>query len=487
MRLNFRKALALSCAALAIGSALGCGLSVLPAADAAALAGTRAQAVEAKPAGYRQSWLEGAVIYGLVPPLCGEAPFDDVVKRLDYLKELGVDAVWLSPVNSTDDPSAISYAITDYLGVREDFGTSADFKRVVAEAHRRGIKVLVDFVPNHTSTGHRFYQQAQAKGPQSPFWNYYVRDEQGNAQHYFDWENLKNLNYDNPAVQAMMVEAFTYWVREMGVDGFRVDAAWGIKDRTPAFWPKLNQALRAIKPDVFMLAEASARDPYYVKSGFDAAYDWTHDLGKWSWEKAWEHPERAGDQLRTALAGRETPPDRIARFLNNNDTGQRFVTKYGLPTQRVAAVLLHTLPGIPIVYMGEETAAEFDPYEDPPPVSTADRHKLRPLYKKLATLRETMPALRKGSWTPLTPAKKAPGVYAFARQSGKDLAVVVLNFGKATDVSLALPATLKRATGQRWSDALTGRAVPVAGATTLDLAIGASTAYLLTPGTAPDR
>src|SRR5688500_3105332 len=118
MRLGMKKAATLTCALVAVASALGCGFHPVPAADAAAMGGMQAQAT-VKPVGYRQNWLEGAVIYGLVPPLCGEAPFQDVVARLDYLKEMGVDAVWLSPVNSTDDPSAISYAITDYLGIRE--------------------------------------------------------------------------------------------------------------------------------------------------------------------------------------------------------------------------------------------------------------------------------------------------------------------------------------------------------------------------------
>lgn len=415
----------------------------------------QAQGLHAAPA-----WLEGAVVYGVVPTLFGGSPFRDVTARLDALEEQGVDAIWLSPLNATDDPSAISYAITDYMALRPDFGTKADFQRLVTESHRRGMRVLMDFVPNHTSTGHPYYQDTLAQGPKSPFWNYYVRDQQGNAQHYFDWVNLKNLNYDEPRVQAMMTEAFSYWVRELDVDGFRVDAAWGVKDRTPSFWPALRKSLDALKPGVFMLAEASARDPYYVRNGFDAAYDWTTELGHWAWEQVWSHPERAGERLKTALAGQQTPSDRVARFLNNNDTGPRFITRYGVAQQRAAAVLLHTLPGIPVVYTGDEVGAEFEPYEDPAPLSWEDPHGLRPLYRKLAELRSTVPALRAGRFTEVA-VRKNPGAYAFVRNAGaRSWALVVLNFGAPSALDLELPEAYRPAKGTL-KDLLTGRTVPL--------------------------
>ena len=108
-------------------------------------------------------------------------------------------------------------------------------------------------------------------------------------------------------------------------------------------------------------------------------------------EKVFDDPSRAGERLRIALRAPKTPPERIARFLHNNDTGKRFITRYGVEVQRVAAVLLHTLPGIPIVYTGDEVGAEFEPYEDPPPIQWDDAQGLRPLYRRLAELRETLP------------------------------------------------------------------------------------------------
>jgi glycosidase len=263
------------------------------------------------------------------------------------------------------------------------------------------------------------------------------------------------------------------------VDGFRVDAAWGVKERNPAFWPKLGKALNALKPDVFLLAEASARDPYYVTHGFDAAYDWGKELGHWSWEKVFDDPAWAGDKLRKALSGRETPPDQIVRFLNNNDTGARFITRHGEDTQRVAAVLMHTLPGIPVVYNGDEVGAEFEPYEDPAPLTWADPHQLRPLYKKLAELRQSLPALRKGAWEELR-VERLPGVYAFTRDAGnQQLALVVLNFGKAAKVTLDVPARLRAG---HVLDALTGREVATnPGHAAISLQMPKSSAMVLVP------
>lgn len=478
-RFALHRSIALLAATAALWTAQGCGMQPVASGAAMASGGASVQGLSRK-----KAWLEGAVFYGVVPPLFGGEPFKAVTAKLDDLKAQGVDAIWLSPIYETDDQSGISYSVTDYKAIRPDFGTQEDFKRLVAESHRRGIRVILDFVPNHTSSGHPYFKDAEAKGPKSPYWNYYVRDKSGTAQHYFDWGTLMNLNYDHAGVQAMITEACTYWVRDMDVDGFRCDAAWGVKDRTPGFWPKLNKTLNAIKPDVFMLAEASARDPYYVTHGFDAAYDWTKELGHWSWEHVFETPASAGDKLRKALSGKETPPDQIVRFLNNNDTGSRFITRYGLDTQRVGAVLMHTLPGIPLVYNGDEVGAEFEPYADPAPLSWADPHGLKPLYKKLAELKGTLPALRKGNFAELK-VDKLPGVYAFTREAGDKQAVLVaLNFGKAAKVVLDVPASLRAG---HLTDALTGQEVPTnPGRTTITLTMPKSSAFVLVPSARDD-
>jgi glycosidase len=170
----------------------------------------------------------------------------------------------------------------------------------------------------------------------------------------------------------------------------------------------------------------------------------------------------------------------VARFLNNNDTGKRFISRYGVETQRAAAVLLHTLPGIPVVYMGDEIGAEFEPYEDPAPLVWQDPHHLRPLYTRLAQLRGTVPALKAGSFTQLA-LPKAPGAYAFVRDAGaQGAALVAAHFGRAGKFTLELPASLRKA--GTLTDALTGAEVPVAaGQTSVTLELGKASALVLLP------
>ena len=235
----------------------------------------------------------------------------------------------------------------------------------------------------------------------------------------------------------MVSQSFEHWVKEYGVDGFRVDAAWGPKQRQPEFWGQLNARLSAQNPELFMLAEASAHDPYYLQNGFDAAYDWGDGLGRWAWQDVFDEEQQIGPKLLRAL--QSGPLEQVGRFLNNNDTGPRFITRYGVEKTRLAATLLLTLPGVPMVYLGDEVGAEFEPYEDPAPIGNADPHSLKPHYAHLMHLRETTPALAEGDWRPVQ-VVDAPAVFAFTRQAaGHPPVLVVLNFGEKSEVRLQLP------------------------------------------------
>jgi cyclomaltodextrinase / maltogenic alpha-amylase / neopullulanase len=430
------------------------------------------------PQGPPPAWLEGAVVYGVVPTLFGRQPLKAVEAKLDSLRELGVDAIWLSPIFETSDESAISYEVTDYFKVRPDFGTAEEMKRLVSAAKQRGMRMIIDFVPNHVSRQHPFFADVEKHGRESRYHDYFVWGKDGEATFYFDWKTLLNLNYGNPEVRALMIDAFTYWVREFDVDGFRIDAAWGIRERNPEFWHELVTALRREKPDVFLLAEASAQDPFYVRTGFTAAYDWSKELGVWAWKSVFADPTRAGTRLRAAMRSSPTAPERVARFLNNNDTGQRFITQHGLPMTRLAATLLHTLPGIPIVYTGDEIGAEFEPYADPPPLRWTDPHRLRAHYKQLATLREEVPALRRGDFEILDTAASA---FAFVRRvDGEPPVLVVANFAEAMEVPVPL-GRHRRDFDAPLRDLLTGEVVAVRSAgSRLHVAMAASTAVVLT-------
>jgi cyclomaltodextrinase / maltogenic alpha-amylase / neopullulanase len=391
----------------------------------------------------RPAWIDQAVVYGVVPRSFGDTGgFRDVTARLDDLADLGVTAIWLSPSNATV-PGDFGYAVTDYFRLRDDYGTEADFHKLVRSAHAHGIRVLMDFVPNHTSASHPYFKDAVLYGRASRYWDFYDRDADGEATNYFDWTHLPNLNYGNPEVRRMMTEAFVHWVRDFDVDGFRVDVAWGLKERAPDFWPHLRGTLEAIKPGTLLIAEASARDGYYYTHGYDAAYDWTDELGVWAWDGVFDRLDAAGivDGLRAALA--YTKPDRLVfRFLNNNDTGSSFVSRYGTDVTRVASTLLLTLPGIPCVYTGEEVGASFSPYVDNGPIVWRDRYNLRPHYKTLISLRKRLPALH-GPDFDILAVKSAPGVLAYVRGRSEPV-LVVLNFaGAPRTVRLTLPNVLR--------------------------------------------
>jgi glycosidase len=246
-----------------------------------------------------------------------------------------------------------------------------------------------------------------------------------------------------------MIEAFSYWVREFDVDGFRVDVAWGIRERRPDFWPEWRKELKRIKPDLLLLAEASARDPYYFDNGFDAAYDWTDALGVWAWKLPWDAYKYRllAYNLTDALSNR---PDGfhtdalIFRFLNNNDTGERFITKHGEGVTRVATALLLTLPGIPCIYTGDELGEEFKPYEDPGPLSWIERAPgLREYHKKLLGIRHALPSMHSRLWTPLIlEAARDQVAYGYLRYHGEyeDPVLVLLNFGpEPAELAFSLP------------------------------------------------
>ncbi|HWQ15039.1 MAG TPA: alpha-amylase family glycosyl hydrolase [Roseiflexaceae bacterium] len=430
-------------------------------------------------------WVERAVVYGVIPRLFGAPAFQAIAARLDDLRDLGVNALWLAPVNRSP-VGDFGYAVTDYVDVNPEYGSREDFRRLVQAAHARGIRVLMDFVPNHSSAQHPFFLDAQARGRESPYYDFYDRDEQGGPTHYFGWTHLPNLNYDNPAVRQYMLDAFTYWVREFDVDGFRVDVAWGIRERRPDFWPLWRRELQRIKPDLLLLAEASARDPYYFDNGFDAAYDWTAQLGKWAWEIVWESKTLLTYNLHAALtnAGRGFHPDAlIFRFLNNNDTGTRFITDHGEELTRLAAALLLTLPGIPCVYTGDEIGAAYHPYRDAAPLAWQETYpRLRDHYRHLIRLRIETPSLHARAWQPLN-AEPSRQVYAYLRflPPAEAPLLVLLNFsGADLQAEVRLPPPFESfGRGRALTNLLTGAAVTPSMGASLTLALPAWSALVL--------
>jgi cyclomaltodextrinase / maltogenic alpha-amylase / neopullulanase len=433
------------------------------------------------------AWVESAVVYGVIPFLFGEHPLPAVTAKLDYLKKLGVNALWLSPIFRSPDGD-FGYAVVDYFSVNPSYGTKEDVRKLVEAAHERGIRVLLDFIPNHSSDQHPYFKDTVAHGKRSNYWTFYDRDASGAPTHYFDWSNLPNFNYSNPEMERFILEAFSYWVREYDVDGFRVDACWGVQRRKPDFWPRWRMEMKRIKPDMLLLAEATARDPYWFQHGFDVAYDWTEQLGEWAWSDVFYDTESLSASLESALTngGRGYYPDAlIFRFLNNNDTGIRFVSQYDSDTTRVAATLLLTLPGVPCVYTGDEVGAQYLPYSDRSPITWEDIYNLRPWYDRLIHLRTSTPSLHSRQWDPVTIGPENSGLFAYvryARDGGQPL-LVVLNFARDTfDARLELPARARAIAGaSTLSDLLGGTPVSHGGGSALRVKMDALSARILEP------
>jgi glycosidase len=216
-----------------------------------------------------------------------------------------------------------------------------------------------------------------------------------------------------------------------------------------------------------LIAEASARDSYYREPLFDAAYDWTAELGKHSWEHVFDASEGVAMRLAEALraspdfsASPGAPRVRVLRFLNNNDTGERFISRHGPDMTRVATAALLTLPGIPCLYSFDEVGAAFLPYEELTPVSH-DAPALRAFHERWIALRRTLPALT-GETTELVHTGTRDEVLAYVRADGDARALVALNFS-ARPIQLALELPRRLWPAARARDVANDRAAAIRG------------------------
>jgi glycosidase len=409
-------------------------------------------------------WIDTAVIYAPIPALWGNGGPKSVTARLGYLKELGVDALWLWPPISLR-ATGEEYAIVDHFELDPSWGPEPAFREMVDEAHRLGLKVLADVVPNHMSIESEYYRHAEAFGESSEYWDFFDRDANGNFTHYFDWTHLPNLNFDNPKVRRMVNEAFAYWVGDLGLDGFRVDAAWAIKRRRPDFWLDWRREIKRIEPDLMLIAEASAVDPYYFRNGFDIGYDWSAAPGQWAWTSVFDFPQEAAALLEGALTngGKGYSDDAIVmRFLNNNDTGIRFVDQHDPDLTRVAATMQFTVPGIPALFGGDEIGASYEPYSNLTPIPWKDKHGLRPFYERLIQMKHELPALsaRSKRMTLLT-TNSSSGI-AYLRPAGDDpngALLVILNYGTKGRMRIEMTPELQALLAGPVVDHLSGKSL----------------------------
>ncbi|WP_254087555.1 alpha-amylase family glycosyl hydrolase [Dawidia cretensis] len=432
------------------------------------------------------AWMQYAVVYEVTPHrFVAHGTFRDITAKLPELKTLGINTLWLQPIFQTHQIGQ-GYDVTNYLALRSDLGSEQDFRTLVHTAKQQGIRVMLDIVPNHTSIHHPYAADYAAWGDRShyarfyqhtfdgaPYASFYHKDEQGFV--YYFWKDLVNLDYSNEEVQRWMIEVCKYWLRAYDVDGYRFDAVWGVISRQPGFAQRLRTELKSIKPDFLLLAEDKAADANVYAAGFDAAYDWTADttwVSQWSWQyeyhdresrTVFNHPstEKRVTLLRDALFNNGDPTAARLRFLENNDL-PRFIRGHNLAQTRMAAALLFALPGMPMLYNGQEMGYPKHPYSGgdlfrrEQTIRSLDTTGLYDHYRQLIALRAAHPALT-GNNLVLQHQAPQQGVLVLHRWAGQEHIIVLLNLGDtATTVpvdAILPPGTKKRLTA---IDLLTG-------------------------------
>lgn len=374
-------------------------------------------------------WAHNATIYEVNPrQFSAEGTFKAVEAQLPRLKELGADIIWLMPIfpiSQTNKKGTLGspYAVADYRAVNPAYGTIADFKTLVFRAHQLGLRVILDWVPNHTGWDHVWTRQ-------HPDWYTLVNgkmttplDETGKPT---DWTDVVDLNYANVAMRRAMIDALQYWVRECDIDGYRCDVAGLVPDD---FWAEVRPALDKIKP-VFMLAEWED-DPKQFSVCFNMNYGWSmHKLLK---QIAQGHrPATAIDSLLTRNRARYPDGYYQMHFTQNHDenTWNGTLTESFGSGADAFTVLTCTLEGMPLVYNGMESSlSKRLKFFEKDPIYWGNYGKSG-FFETLLTLKHRNKALWNG------PAggeaiKISTGsdqqVYAFHRQKEVDRVVVVIN------------------------------------------------------------
>lgn len=383
-------------------------------------------------------WSRQAVIYQVnVRQYTQAGTLAAVQADLPRLKNLGVDILWLmpwQPIGKLNRKGTLGsyYSISDYTAVNPEFGTLADAKAFVAEAHKLGFKVILDWVANHTAwdhpwaTAHKDWFKLNAKGE---VYAVTFNEGQPSEEH---WEDVIALNYKSEGLREAMIDAMKFWVRETDLDGFRCDVASLVPTD---FWVRARHELDAVKP-VFMLAESDAIE-LHSSGAFDMTYSW--DLADQVFKKVGKG-EAGAPLLKAWLAKQPAGYPAHAyrmRFTSNHDFNSWHGTDaelYGDAYQALA-VLTFTLPGMPLIYNGQESrlTKKLEFFEKDPIAWKS--YELTGFYQQLIALKHKHKALAVGQYGAPVKLLEAPGdVIAFERRQGADVVRVAVNLSKVPQV-----------------------------------------------------
>lgn len=278
----------------------------------------------------------------------GQSRLADVTERLSYLDDLGVDTIWMTPVLQNDGYPH-GYNTVDFFAIADDLGTREEYEELVARAHDRDMKILFDLVCNHSAREHPYFRDAY-ENPDSPYRDWYEWQEDGEPGTYFDWPFIANFDYSTLAVRRHILDAVDEWAPL--VDGFRVDMAWAVPD---PFWREVRDRVKTIDPEFLLVDETIPYVPEFANLTFDVHFDSTlyfrlRQVGQ-GHEPATAVLDAVDERARTGF------PDHAGFLLyaeNHDET--RYLAECGRPAARAAVAAVATLPGVPMVYGGQETA-----------------------------------------------------------------------------------------------------------------------------------
>jgi alpha-amylase len=381
------------------------------------------------------SWIMQGNIYEVnVRQYTPEGTLNAFAKHLDRLKAMGVQTVWFMPINpisKVDRKGSLGsyYAVSDFTALNPEFGTLDDFRQIVKAIHQRGMKVIIDWVPNHTGGDHRWLTQHP---------DFFVKDSLGKAAIAVDWADTRQLNYKNLVMQDSMINAMKFWVTRTDIDGFRCDVAWNVP---ASFWQKAIPQLKQMK-SIFMLAEGD--DAYLPESGFDAVYPWR--MFKMLEKVAKGTRTATGIDSIKAVQDGLYPKNTIQMyFTSNHDENSWNKADYGTfpgPVHAPFAVLTQTMVNsVPLIYSGQEEPVLrplkfFD--KDPMVFQKFERAAF---YKTLLALRQRNSALAADASFRKLSVGDDKAVYAFVREKGISKVLVILNFSaNAQSITLSDPS-----------------------------------------------
>lgn len=422
---------------------------------------------KARPSAHLQAvgvpaWARGSTIYEInVRQYSASGKFAAVTADLPRLKALGVDILWLMPIHPIGElhrkgTLGSYYAAKDYLAVNPEFGTEQDLRDLVNAAHAHGQRVILDWVPNHVSPDNPL-----TKTNPGFFW----RDEKGGLTppHGTDWTDVVQLDFNAPGLLDYQANVLIHWVKNFGIDGFRCDVAWGLP--TP-FWNEVVKRVRAVKPDVFFLAEAELPQQQVAAFNLSYGFDLHHAMNQIAQGK---RSASAIDEAYAKIRAHFPRGGALMVFTSSHDENSWAGTEFDRMGAGYApfAVLTFLLDGMPMIYNGQEIGLDrrLEFFERDPIVWPQETHPTMTLYRVMTALRRQHPALHTGAPMRRLDTTDNATFYVVERAAGNQRVVGIFNLtpkdGKADLFDPAL-------TGE-WRDAFTGETVKLDALVPLDL------------------